>query len=83
MDQNSWFFGLVGFTNGPRMLKNVFTPKFFLVFATCFIAGWKRGACKKQILDLSKLLLRWSELFVKLIPKCSKTLLDPHPEETP
>ena len=72
-----------GFTNGPNILKKVFNPNSLLIGATCFIAGWKRGAWRIHIplFSIQLSIKPWS--FENLIPKFSNTLLDPHDDETP
>jgi hypothetical protein len=74
---------MAGFTKGPNMLKKVFRPNSLLIDPTNFIAGWNKGACKKQRLEDSICSLKTLHSDVNLVPKNSITVLDPQFEEIP
>src|SRR5690606_26993319 len=78
-----WKRGFAGLVKGPSILKNVFTPSARRIGATVFIAGRKRGACKKQMLAVSNCLFSVLMSLVKRYPKASITFEEPQPEETP
>ena len=69
--------GWAGLANGPRKLKVVGIPSFFLVGPTCFKDGWNLGAKKKTMFAFSKTSFNCFGVSSRFIPRASSISEDP------